>query len=60
LGYNIAHLNREEARAEARRASYKKYNDSEKGAARRKRYEDKHPERKEQWSELMRAKARRR
>jgi len=40
-----------------RLAKYARYNASEKGQARRKRYEDKHPERRERWSVIMRLKA---
>ena len=40
-------------------ARHTRYNNSVKGKARRARYEEKHPERK-QWSEIMRIKARRR
>jgi hypothetical protein len=41
-----------------RKARYQRYNSSAKGQQRRKRYEEKHPERKAKWSELMQAKAR--
>ncbi len=37
---------------------YARYNASAKGKARRKRYEDAHPERATRWSPLMAAKAR--
>ncbi len=43
---------------EKRLARHARYNRSIKGAARYKRYEDKHPERKERWSPLMLQKAR--
>jgi hypothetical protein len=39
-------------------AKYARYNESPAGRARRKRYEDAHPERKERWSPIMAAKAR--
>jgi len=46
------------ASTEKRLTRYRRYNDSTKGQERRKRYEAKHPERKERWSEIMRIKAR--
>jgi hypothetical protein len=38
-------------------AKYARYNASRKGQARKKKYEDAHPERKERWSPIMVAKA---
>jgi hypothetical protein len=38
---------------------HRRYNRSVKGQARYKRYEQKHPERKERWSEIMRVRANR-
>ena len=43
---------------EERREQHRRYNQSLKGQARLKRYEDKHPERKERWSPVMRLRAR--
>lgn len=48
----------DEERREHRLDTYRKYNLSVKGAARRKRYDDLHPERAERWSPLMQMKAR--
>jgi hypothetical protein len=39
-------------------AKYARYNASRKGQARRKKYEEAHPERKERWSPIMFATAR--
>jgi hypothetical protein len=44
---------------EKARARYARYNNSAKGMARRRRYEEKHPERAVAWSKLMELKARR-
>lgn len=46
-------------RSEKGKARRRRYEDSEKGQQRKKNYEAKHPERKERWSPLMEAKARR-
>lgn len=43
---------------EKRKERYRRYNASAKGQARKRRYENAHPERKERWSEIMRIKAR--
>jgi hypothetical protein len=48
---------RERHRQEKARARHRRYNLTIKGAERYKRYEEKHPERKERWSKLMEAKA---
>jgi hypothetical protein len=48
----------DEERRERRLNTYRKYNLSVKGAARRNRYEGKHPERAQRWSPLMQIKAR--
>lgn len=49
----------DEERRQRTLEKYQRYNRSEKGAARYRRYEEAHPERATQWSELMRIKARR-
>ena len=48
----------EERRHAARLAKYARYNASSKGQARRKIYEDAHPERATQWGVLMHIRAR--
>jgi hypothetical protein len=48
----------DEFRRQMRLERYQRYNESEKGQQRRKRYEKKHPDRKKEWSNLMKAKAR--
>lgn len=45
---------------EKRKERHRRYNRSAKGQARNKRYEAKHPERKQRWSPLMAIKAKRR
>jgi len=43
---------------EKRLARYRRYNQSKKGQARDKKYEDAHPERKDRWSPIMLIKGR--
>lgn len=48
----------EEQRETERLEKYRRYNASSKGQARRKTYEDAHPERRERWSPIMLRRAR--